>query len=239
MSNRIMIKAETTRGMARRLPPSGRPAHRLFALASAAALAALAGCAGSPQVRYYTLTTPVSVETAQAPAAVADYAIEVMPVSVPAQVDQPQLMLRSGSGELTAQYSDRWSAPLPDELRNALSDTLTRQLGAPDVHQLAPAASLPVWRVQVDVQRFDASTTGPAVIDATWRVRPVQGEGGAMLCRNRVEVPVAPGPGLDAVIVAEQQAVALLGRTIASAVQSQGRQAVAASDQVQAPRCTR
>jgi uncharacterized lipoprotein YmbA len=150
-------------------------------------------------------------------------------------------MLRSGSGELTAQYSDRWSGPLPGELRNALSMVLTRQLGVPDVRGLAPSPGLPVWRVQVDVQRFDASTAGPAVIDATWRVRPLQGAGAGLLCRTRVETPVAMpagSTGLEPVVVAEQQAVALLGRTIASAVQSQGRQATAASPGVRMLQCT-
>ena len=209
-------------------------------LAALAAALALAGCAGSPPVRYYTLTAPLAADAAPPPPA--DYAIEVVPVAVPAQADQPQLMLRSGSGELTAQYSDRWSAPLPNELRNALSDVLTRQLGVPDVYQLTTSADLKVWRVQVSVQRFDASTAGPAVIDATWRVRPLQGDGAGLLCRDRVEVPVGAAPGgagLDEVVAAEQKAVVLLGRTIATAVQSQGRQAVAASGEVQAPRCTR
>lgn len=196
-------------------------------LGALAILAVLSGCAGSPPVRYYTLTAP---EQANGPASgPVSYAIDIAPVSVPAQADQPQLMLRSGSGELTAQYSDRWSAPLPNELRNALSIAMTRQLGVPDVRRLAPAPGLPVWRVQVDVQRFDASTAGPAVIDATWRVRPLQGSGAGLLCRSRVQVPVQMPPGgadLEPVVVAEQKAVMILGREIASAVQSQQRNAV-------------
>ncbi|WP_019939797.1 membrane integrity-associated transporter subunit PqiC [Bordetella sp. FB-8] len=220
-----MIKAETI------------PGRFLGALA---VLAALSGCAGSPPVRYYTLTAP---EQAIAPAAgSAGYAIDVAPVSVPAQADQPQLMLRSGSGELTAQYSDRWSAPLPNELRNALSIVMTRQLGVPDIRRLASPPGLPVWRVQVDVQRFDASTAGPAVIDATWRVRPLQGTGAGLLCRSRVEVPVQMPSGstdLAPVVVAEQKAVALLGFAIASAVRSQGKQAIAVSTVGHAQQCMR
>ncbi|HEX7747424.1 MAG TPA: PqiC family protein [Bordetella sp.] len=234
-----MIKAEIIPGM----PPGAfaRRARNLAPASALAVLAALAGCAGSPPVRYYTLTAPVQAGKS-APAAPANYAIEVAPVSVPAQADLPQLMLRSGSGELTAQYSDRWSGPLPSELRNALSMVLTRQLGVPDVRGLAPSPGLPVWRVQVDVQRFDASTAGPAVIDATWRVRPLQGMGAGLLCRSRIETPVTMPAGstdLEAVVVAEQKAVALLGQTIASAVQSQGRQAAAASAMVRMLQCTR
>ena len=230
-----MIKAEINSGLL------ARCARRLAPASALAVLAALSGCASSPPVRYYTLTAPEqALDRAGEPApASASYAIDVAPVSVPAQADQPQLMLRSGSGELTAQYSDRWSGPLPDELRNALSMALTRDLGVPDVRRLAPSRDLPVWRVQVDIQRFDASTVGPAVIDATWRVRPLQGTGAGLLCRSRVEMPVdmTSAADLEPVVVAEQKAVALLGRTIASAVRSQGRQAVAASAMVQTSQC--
>lgn len=231
-----MIKAEITPGMF--LGTLARRARKLAPISALAVLAALSGCAGSPPVRYYTLTAPEQA-SAPAPAAAVGYVIDVAPVSVPAQADLPQLMLRSGSGELTAQYSDRWSAPLPDELRNALSMALTRDLSVPDVRRLAPSPDLPVWRVQVDVQRFDASTVGPAVIDATWRVRPLQGTGAGLLCRSRVEVPVdmTSAADLEPVVAAEQKAVALLGRTIASAVRSQGRQAVAASAMVQTSQC--
>ena len=244
--SRTMIKAEILPGTF--LGALARRARTLAPASALAVLAALSGCAGSPPVRYYTLTAPEKTPE-QAPdrtgghaSAPASYAIDVAPVSVPAQTDLPQLMLRSGSGELTAQYSDRWSGPLPSELRNALSMTLTRQLDVPDVRRLAPSPGLPVWRVQVDVQRFDASTAGPAVIDATWRVRPLQGTEAGLLCRSRVETPVAMpagSTGLEAVVVAEQQAVALLGQTIASAVQSQGRQATAASPGVRLLQCAR
>lgn len=211
-----------------RLPRSG--------FAALAAMALMAGCASSPPARHYTLVMP----QVQAPQAVAagDYLIEVVPVSVAAQVDRPQLMLRSGEGQLAAQYSERWSSPLPDELRNALADALTRRLGVPDVRGVRPAAGTPLWRVQVDVQRFDASVAGPAVVDATWRVRPMGAAGRALLCRSWVDVPVAPASGVDGVVAALQHAVALLGDTIASAVRSQGAAAEPASPAVQILGCT-
>lgn len=236
-----MIHAEINSG--RFLSTLARHARKLAPASVLVVLGALSGCAGSPPVRYYTLTAPEQMpgRTGEAAPTSAGYAVDVAPVSVPAQADQPQLMLRSGSGELTAQYSDRWSGPLPSELRNALSMALTRRLGVPDVRRLAPSPDLPVWRVQVDVQRFDASTAGPAVIDATWRVRPLQGSGAGLLCRTRVETPVAMPAGstdLEAVVVAEQKAVALLGQTVASAVQSGGQQATAASSMVRLLQCT-
>ncbi|ARP97458.1 PqiC family protein [Bordetella genomosp. 13] len=216
---------------------------------AAALAAALAGCADSPPVRYHTLVAPPQAPAGNGGAvAAANYMIEVLPVSVPPQVDQPQLMLRNGTGQLTAVYSDRWSAPLADEMRDALSDALTRQLGVPDVRVVKPLGSTPVWRVLVDMQRFESTPGSSAVIEATWRVRrDAQGEAkvAGLLCRSRVDVPVSGGGGAepsaasesDAVVRAHQQAIAQLGSTIASAIRAQGQGATPASDQVQLLGC--
>jgi len=208
-----------------------------FFLSSLALSALLAGCAGSPPARYYTLQAPAQAASPQAGRA--GYQIELAPVTVPLQADQPQIMVREGDdGALTPLYSDRWSAPLADEIGSALSDTLTRALGALDVRTLRPAADTPVWRVQVDVQRFDMLAGGPVRLDATWRVRPINQKGGAaLICRSVAQVP-ADGTGVPALVRAQQQAVALLGRTIASAVQSGGTRAVPASPEVQLWGCT-
>jgi len=204
---------------------------------SALALSALlAGCAGSPPARYYTLQAPAQ---ATPDAHSAGYQIEVATVSVPQQADQPQIMLRVDGGALTPLYSDRWSAPLSDEIGAALSDTLTRTLGAIDVQTLRPAEGAPVWRIQVDVQRFDMIAGGPARLDATWRVRPIKVPGGvARVCRTIVQVPADDGTGVPALVRAQQQAVELLGTTIASAIQAGGARATAANAQVQLRDCT-
>lgn len=215
-------------------------ARNLKSLLSVALVSAsLAGCAGSPQVRYYTLQpAPQAMETATARVA---YQIEVAPITVPGQVDQPQIMLRDNQndGALTAMYSDRWSAPLSDEIRAALADTLTGTLGALDVATLVPAQDVPVWRIQVDVQRFDMVVGGPARLDATWRVRPVKVEGArTLLCRSVVELPANETPVVDTLVRAQQEAVGLLANTIASAIQSGGTRAAPAGASVRMLGCT-
>lgn len=197
---------------------------------------ALAGCASSPPVNYYTLVAPDSARQAPATAAVPGYMIDVLPVSVPAQADQPQIMMRTGDGAVTPLYSDRWTAPLGDEIRSALSDSLTRDLNVPDVRAIQPAADAPVWRVQVDVQRFDTTAGGPALIDATWRIRPVNLSGSALLCRSIVRVPVSGGD-VPALVAGQQHAIQQLAATIVAGIQANGRGATPASGQVQLSGC--
>lgn len=180
---------------------------------------ALAGCGSSPPVHYYTLQGPAA-QTSGAPAASANFLIEVQPVSITTQADQPQLMVRTGDGSVSALYSERWSSPLGDELRGALSDALKRELGALDVQVVKPGPGAPVWRVQTDVQRFDMVSGSMAQLDATWRVRPVNLKGTGLLCRSVVTEPVSES-GVPALIAAQQRAVVSLAGVMASAIRGQ------------------
>lgn len=195
----------------------------------------LGACGTSPPANFYTLQAPPQA----ADASQAGFMIEVVPVSVPAQSDQPQIMLRTGTGSIAPLYSERWSAPLADEMRSALSEGLTRNLGALDVQVVRPAPGTPVWRVQADVQRFDMSDQGPAVLDVTWRARPINTSGAALICRSVVTVLPAEGQALiPGLVVAQQQAIGLLAQTIASGIRQQGANAQAASSAVSLSGCT-
>ncbi|MGE8639524.1 MAG: PqiC family protein [Achromobacter sp.] len=180
--------------------------------------AALAGCGSSPPVHYYTLQGPAA--PAPAAAAPAAFLIEVQPVSLSTQADQPQLMVRTGDGSVSALYSERWSSPLGDELRGALSDALKRELGALDVQMVKPGPGAAVWRVQTDVQRFELVSGSMAQLDATWRVRPVNTKGTGLICRSVVTENVAEA-GVPALIAAQQRAVVSLAGAMASAVRGQ------------------
>ncbi|MCD0505702.1 PqiC family protein [Bordetella petrii] len=205
-------------------------------LSTLALSALLAGCGSSPPARFYTLQPPP--QAAAAPEGRAGFQIEIAPVTVPLQADQPQIMLQgAGNGSLAPLYSERWSAPLADEIGSALSDTLTRTLGALNVQTIRSADDTPVWRVQVDVQRFDMIEGGPARLDATWRARPINLKSArALVCRTAVEVP-AEGGGIEALVRAQQHAAALLAQTIASGIQAQGARATPAGPQVRVIGC--
>lgn len=194
-------------------------------LAPIAALAlALTACAGSPPARYYTLQEASSAQAGPtaAPLNLAgnQAVIEVLPVSVPVQVDQPQIMLRDRAGAVTPLYSDRWSAPLADEMRSALSDRLTRRLGVADVYEVKAARGQPVWRIQVDIQRFDSVLGDAATLDATWRLRAINMKAPASLCRTQIR-QAASGADLQSLVAAHQAAVAKLGDIVASRVAGQ------------------
>jgi len=175
-------------------------------LAAALALG-LAACASQP-AHYYTLVPPAQAGQS-GPAA--PYHFELLPVGIPAQVDQPQLVIRQGGQGAVPLGGERWIAPLADEVRGALSADLAQALRAQDATGL-PGGGKPRLRIKVDLRRFDSAPGDYALIDAAWSVRQLQGE--AMLaCTSQVREPV--GPGYDALVEGHQHALAVLAGQIA------------------------
>lgn len=176
------------------------------------AVLALAACASAP-MHYYTLVAPATASPS-APVAGAT-AFELLPVSIPAQDDQPQLVIRQGAQGVELLQSERWIAPLADEIRAALSSDLTRELGGPDLTGL-PHGKQPVLRIKVDVRRFDSQPGGYALLEAAWSVRPLGREGApGLACTSYLREPV--GSGYQALVLGHQQALAGLARQLAEA----------------------
>ncbi|MDF3886264.1 PqiC family protein [Cupriavidus basilensis] len=193
-------------------------------LALAAAL--LAGCA-SPDPRYYTLaqgpdaTVPAAGQAAT-PARAAQAQpvwIEVAPVRVPERLNRPQLVVRDGKdgGELKLLDLSRWSAPLPDELRDALSQQLQARLGAVDTYQQGLSEVEPVYRITTEVVRLDAEVGQRAGAVINWTVRRLP-DGKVNAGRTQAELP-APG-AVDGVVAAYRQIVANTAADIAAGVES-------------------
>jgi uncharacterized protein len=177
----------------------------------AAAALALAACGSAPPLHYYTLVAPAA--EAPAGAAPAAFQFELLPVGVPAEADRPQLLVRQGGQGMLVLESERWAAPLADEVRAALSADLARELKAQDASGL-PAGAIPRLRVKVDLRRFDSVPGDYALIDASWAVHPPQGGPGAT-CRSVIRQSV--GAGYDALVAGHQLALRKLGAQIAAA----------------------
>jgi len=193
-----------------------RPARSIVAPAVAAVMAtALASCASAP-TNFYTLqqstTTP-----AQAPAIASPFVIDVQPVAVPAEVDQPQLLVRQSEQRVAVLDGEHWAAPLSAELRDALATDLIDALGTRDVHGLAHASSTPVYRIQVEVRRFDSWPGRHALIDADWTIR-TDAERAVASCTSHAAEDVEPG--YEALVQGHQRAIARLAADIAAALRA-------------------
>jgi uncharacterized lipoprotein YmbA len=187
-----------------RLPRSPRGLARAAAcLAACAGLLMLAACSSSPPSHFYTLGADAAPATTRSAAASA-LLIEVSPVDVPSQVAKNQLVVQAGSTQVQILEQERWASLPGDEIRRALSSDLTQQLGTIDVYGTAYPEGTPVYRVTVNVQRFESWPGSHALIDAVWSVRAVRSET-IMTCRSTITEPVTAG--YDALVDGHRQAV--------------------------------
>lgn len=183
-------------------------------VAACVAALALGACGSKPPTHFYTLVPPAG-EVVE-PATPAGFLFELLPVSVPAQVDQPALVVRQGGQGVAVLQGERWIAPLGDELRGALSADLMRSFHAQDVTGL-PSSGKDSLRIKLDVRRFDSVPGGYAFIDAAWSVRPLKG-GDALTCTSRISEPVSGG--YDSLVEGHQRAMAQLARQIGAVAQA-------------------
>ena len=194
--------------MTRPLPASN--ARRHGAAIGVAMLALLAACGSVPPPRYHTLM-PAPASTVRSPAPAGSLAWEVLPVAVPAGVDQPQWVVRTVDGSLAVLEQERWIAPLGEEIRAAVADRLTQDVGAP---ALSPE-SRKSWRIRIDVHRFDSAPGREARLEATWTLSSDADAAAALRCRGEFVQALAAG-GYLALAKGHQQAVTTLADAIAN-----------------------
>ena len=191
--------------------------HRLVTIAAVFTFAAVvAGCA-SPPSRFYSLSA------ATEPAATSsNLSIAVGPVSVPAVVDRPQIVVNVGPNQVRLEEFNRWAAPLQNNIARVVADNLVLMLGTPRVilsEQLLSADA--DYRAAIDVQSFQSAPGEAALLDAVWSVRRAK-DGKAETGRTTVRETVQE-KGYDALAAAHSRALARLSRDIAAAVAALGR----------------
>lgn len=187
----------------------------LMVCATLLAAAWLGGCA-SPEPRYYTLASAPA--TPVAPSATQPVWIEVAPVRVPERLNRAQLVVTHGStGAVKLLDQSRWSSPLPDELRDALSQQLQGNLGAVDTYQQGLSEVEPVFRVTTEVVRLDAEPGQRAGATIAWTVRRLP-DGKVVSGRTEADLP-APGQ-VDGMVGAYRQIVATTATDIATGIRS-------------------
>jgi hypothetical protein len=189
--------------------------RRPAALALSCALAIVAaGCGSTPAARFYTLRAATAP-----PAPAADVSVAVGPVSVPAVVDRPQIVLSTGGNEVRLDEFNRWASPLQQDIARVVAENLLAMLGTPRITvsplTLGPEAD---YRAAIEVQRFESVPGEAATLDAVWTVTRTRG-GTSRTGRTTVREPV-PEKGYDALAAAHSRAVARLSRDIADGVRA-------------------
>jgi uncharacterized lipoprotein YmbA len=88
----------------------------------------LFACGSSPPTRFYILNEITPATAAPAATTSNQIPVRVEPVSIAPELDRPELVTRIGPNRVHVAGSDRWAAPLPEQIRRVLSDDLSARL---------------------------------------------------------------------------------------------------------------
>lgn len=183
----------------------------------AALIALLAGGCASPPAHFYHLSA--ATPPAGPPS---DLSVAVGPVSVPALVDRPEMVVSTGPNQVSIDEFNRWAAPLKGEIGLRVAENLVLMLGTDRVTQAAQTATPGAqYRALIEVQRLEATPGVSTAFEAVWSVRRTT-DGKSRTGRTRVQEPLH-GSDLAAVAAAYSRAVARLSQEIADAVRTLGR----------------
>jgi uncharacterized lipoprotein YmbA len=189
-----------------------------IAIAAVCILVGLAsGCGSTPPARFYTLSAVA------APASTSStLSIVVGPVSVPAEVDRPQIVVSMGANQVALDEFNQWASPLQNNIARVIAENLVAMLGTPRVTLFSQSLSADAaYRVAIDVQRFESMPGEAGNLDAVWSVRRTK-DGKAESGRTSVREAVKE-KGYDALAAGHSRALARLSEDIASAVRALDR----------------
>lgn len=127
-----------------------------------AVAALLAGCAATPENRYYTLSAEPGPVTAHAPR------LTVAQVRLPGMTDRPQLVVRTGAQTVDIREFDRWAEPLDQLVPRILAQDLSAREGRQN-------GEAPEQRLFVVVDDFAADDAGGShLVGRWWTLAPGQ-----------------------------------------------------------------
>lgn len=161
----------------------------------ASLLLLLAACSSAPQ-RYHSLID-ADDQGCRTGATMPDVAaqpllIEVAPVHVARLLNTADMVYRQADGSLRVREGDHWGAPLPDELRSAISFGLQQRLCALDTYYLESAPGKIRYRIRSELLQADFSEDAGFRGTIRWLVQR-NSDGAVVTATTSVQAPLPPG----------------------------------------------
>jgi uncharacterized lipoprotein YmbA len=209
-------------------PSSGRAGF--FACVAAVTLGA---CSSAP-TRYHSLTSihqaapPLQSETgtivctsdatdSTPPAPKPISAILLAHLAVPAEADRMQLLLHQTPTRLSIYETERWAAPLADQISAILIDNLRNAL--PDLSitsdPLLIGTGTPL-QLKVEIEELDALAGKEATVRARWRLS-VRDDGASQTITCTAHQPLR-GKDIDDLVLAWSRALADISSAVAASI---------------------
>jgi uncharacterized lipoprotein YmbA len=180
---------------------------------------ALAGCGSSSPSRFYMLDPlPAPQEVSRPEAGEGCISIGIGPIHVPAHLDRPQIVTRTGPNELQLSEYHRWAEPIKDAMARVLAENVSQLICTEAVVIYPWNRAVPLdYRITVEVIRLDGNPGGAVSFISRWSI--LDGEGKKMLMSRKSEISESvEGGDFQALVAAQSRTLASLSRQITSAI---------------------
>ena len=192
--------------------------HRFASSALLCVVAVLVvACASAPPPKFYTLS-----RTSAPGAPPSTLSVMVGPVSIPAIVDQPQIVVSTSPNQVAIDEFNRWASPLAGNISRVVAENLADLLGTSRVSLFQQSLNADAdYRVAIEVQTFESAPGDAASMSAAWVVRRTR-DGKTETGRTAVR-EVTADKSYDTLAAAHSRAISQLSRDIAAAVRTLSR----------------
>ena len=189
-----------------------------------------AGCS-SPKPTFYSFNaTPIPQVTSVAKGT----RIMVGPVTLPAMVDRPQLVLQNANNTVQVYEYHRWANTLKGDVGDVIASNVAQALAISNVWNFTQSTQTNFdYQIFVDVQNIDTKLSGRVEIDVLWTIKsapttkPSSKAGALSSSSGAIAKPImgrslvqeqVTGSGFEAVVAAQSRAFSRVGQEIARSI---------------------
>src|ERR1700734_1150108 len=129
----------------------------------------LFACGSSPPTRFYILNEIAPTAPAPPTATPNHIPVRVEPVAIAPEFDRSEIVSRIGPNRVHVAASDRWAAPLGEEIRRVISDDLSARLPPGQVVDPNEPGTKDVRRLlTIAIDEFYGDDTCAVTLRASW-----------------------------------------------------------------------
>jgi len=178
----------------------------------------LAGCASSPPIRFYMLSSTPDIREMAGKTDENCPTIGVGPIELPQYLSRAQIATAPSENEVSYADFDQWAQPLPGNFSHVITENLSRLVCTKAVYQFPwIMPEHPDYRVRMQVITMTGNPGGKAFMDVWWTISGGNDNKVKVSTRSRYSEPVQ-GQDYTALVQAYSKILASLSRDIAKTV---------------------
>ncbi len=149
--------------------------------------------------------------------------VGVGPVTVPAYLDRPSIVVRAGGDEVRLSSENHWAEPLKDGVARVVAENLALMVPTDAVAVFPWRSPWTVrYRVIVEILRFDGPLGGPVMLNARWRL--LDGDGKELVLRAVTLSEPAADATYGGLVASQSRLLAAVSRDIATEIRMRSRE---------------